>query len=107
MAYSPEKPTLIDAPLSPLGAFGARVRYIVYSQGLEESIDIKGPSELGGMKSEEYLKMHLAGKIPLLVLPSGQGIPESAVRPHGNRQIARRLPQAWFPFQGVPTLSEG
>jgi hypothetical protein len=76
-SWRPTKPTLFDVPLSP---FGARIRYYIYAYGLEEAIDIKAPSELGGLQSEEYRALHPAAKMPLLVLPSGQAIPESTVR---------------------------
>ena len=76
-AFQPTRPTLFDVPLSP---YGARVRYCIYKYGLEDQADIRSPAELGGVKSEEYMALHPAGKMPLLVLPSGQGIPESAVR---------------------------
>lgn len=75
-AFQPTRPTLFDVPLSP---YGARVRYCIYKYGLEDVVDIRPPSDLGGVKSEEYMALHPAGKMPLLVLPSGQGIPESAV----------------------------
>ena len=63
----------------PLSPFGARIRYCIYKYGLEDSVDIRPPADLGGLKSAEYMALHPAGKMPLLVLPSGQGIPESAV----------------------------
>eukprot|EP00892_Ulva_mutabilis_P011410 jgi/Ulvmu1/8641/UM046_0046.1 len=75
-AFQPSKPTLFDVPLSP---FGARIRYYIYEYGLENDVDIKSPADLGGLKSDEYMALHPAGKMPLLVLPSGQAIPESTV----------------------------
>jgi glutathione S-transferase len=73
----PAKPTLFDIPLSP---YGGRIRYYIYKYNLRDTVDIKSPSELGGMKSDEYMALHPVGKAPLLVLPSGQAIPESAIR---------------------------
>lgn len=59
---------------------GSRVRYVIYAAGLTDKVDIKSPGELGGLKSDEYKGLHPMGKMPLLVLPSGQAIPESTVR---------------------------
>lgn len=75
-AFKPEKPTLFDVPLSP---FGAGLRFLIYHSGLEDAVDIRPPKDLGGLKSAEYMALHPAGKMPLLVLPSGQAIPESTV----------------------------
>lgn len=75
--FFPAKPTLFDVPVSN---HGARVRFLIYSKGLESKIDIKSPMEFnGGIKSPEYLALHPCGKTPVLVLPDGQTIPESEV----------------------------
>eukprot|EP00245_Coleochaete_scutata_P008107 TRINITY_DN2411_c4_g1_i1.p1 TRINITY_DN2411_c4_g1~~TRINITY_DN2411_c4_g1_i1.p1 ORF type:complete len:328 (+),score=40.82 TRINITY_DN2411_c4_g1_i1:56-1039(+) len=71
-----EKPVLFDFPLSNNGA---QVRFVIYGKGLESEFDIKSPQTVGGMKSETYLRYNPEGKSPLLVLPSGLGIPESEV----------------------------
>jgi glutathione S-transferase len=63
----PPKPTLFDAPVSNNGA---RVRYVVYSQGLDVSIE--PPTNLGGLKSEAYLALNPQGKMPLLHLPAAE-----------------------------------
>lgn len=41
---------------------------------------VRSPSDLGGSKSEEYLKLNPYGKIPLLTLPDGSSLYESEVR---------------------------
>jgi len=59
------KYTLYDTPVSNNGA---RCRLIIYKKQLMDVINIIGPSELGGgLKSEEYLKYHPQGKMPLLL----------------------------------------
>lgn len=57
--------------------FIKQVRYLIYSKDLESQIDIVHPQELGGLKSEAYLSLNPQGKMPLLVLPSGEAFPES------------------------------
>jgi len=54
-----------------------QVRYLIYSKNLESKIDIVHPQELGGLKSPEYLALNPQGKMPLLLLPSGEAFPES------------------------------
>lgn len=68
--------TLFDMPVSN---HGARCRLILVEKGIPESeVRIAKPSELGGLKSEEYLsKAHPQGKMPALVLEDGACIPES------------------------------
>ncbi|NJO32761.1 MAG: glutathione S-transferase domain-containing protein [Rhodospirillales bacterium] len=63
-----------------MSPFGGRIRYLLYKYSLLDQADIVSPQQLGGMKSPEYMALHPAGKAPLLVLPSGQAIPESRVR---------------------------
>ena len=46
---------------------------------MESQISIQNPSEIGGLKSEEYLSLNPQGKMPLMVLPDGLAIPESEV----------------------------
>jgi glutathione S-transferase len=70
----PSKITLYDVPLSNNGA---RCRIIIYHKDLEDDIRITSPSELGGLKSEEYLKRNPHGKVPLLCCPDAGNIPES------------------------------
>jgi hypothetical protein len=72
---------------------GARVRYVIHAAGLNDRIDVKSPSELGGLKSDEYKALHPMGKMPLLVLPTGQAIPESTVRtpPSARAMLSRTV----------------
>ena len=65
---------LYDVPVSN---HGARIRMIIYGKDLKD-IEVMDPSTIGGMKSEEYLKLNPVGKIPLLVDDS-YPIPESDV----------------------------
>lgn len=58
---------------------GARIRWIIYKKGLEGSMDIVPPQELGGLKDERYLALNPQGKMPLMVLPDGLALPESQV----------------------------
>lgn len=76
-AFLPNKPTLVDVPVSN---HGARVRFLIYGKGLRDKFDIKTPKEVaGGMGTPEYLALHPYRKMPVLVLPDGQAIPESEV----------------------------
>ncbi|KAF8069416.1 GST3 [Scenedesmus sp. PABB004] len=84
-AFSVDKPTLIDVPVSN---HGARVRHIIYAKGLEGEIDIASPAALGGLGSAEYQAANPQGKMPVLLLPGGGVLPESEV-------IAQYLIDRW------------
>jgi len=64
--------TLYDMPVSNNGA---RARMIIYAKGLDSAgkVSIEKPSELGGLKSEQYMSLNPQGKMPLLVVESGEG----------------------------------
>ena len=66
--------TLYDMPVSN---HGARVRMVIASKKIAPLVRIAQPSEIGGLKSAEYLSLNLQGKMPLLVCPDGMPIPES------------------------------
>jgi glutathione S-transferase len=70
------KHILYDMPVSNNGA---RCRVIIYKKKLDESdVSIVTPMELGGLKSEAYLKINPQGKMPTLqCTESGLSIPES------------------------------
>eukprot|EP00527_Entomoneis_sp_CCMP2396_P004473 CAMPEP_0198146472 /NCGR_PEP_ID=MMETSP1443-20131203/29598_1 /TAXON_ID=186043 /ORGANISM="Entomoneis sp., Strain CCMP2396" /LENGTH=345 /DNA_ID=CAMNT_0043810455 /DNA_START=252 /DNA_END=1289 /DNA_ORIENTATION=+ len=52
----------------PVSNNGARCRLIMYKKGLTENdVGIVYPSELGGLKAEEYLKVNPQGKMPSMV----------------------------------------
>lgn len=70
------KNILYDVPVSNNGA---RNRLIIYWKNLEDEFAITNPSEVGGIKSEEYLAMNPQGKMPLLVTADGLALPESEV----------------------------
>lgn len=53
-----EKDILYDMPISN---HGARVRMIISAKNIGNFIDIKQPSEIGGMKSVDYLKLNAQG----------------------------------------------
>lgn len=38
-------------------------RFVVYEKGIEGDVDIAAPSELGGLKSEEFLRLNPHGKV--------------------------------------------
>ena len=63
----------------PVSNNGARNRLIMYWKQIDKEFEFKNPSAIGGLKSEEYLKMHPQGKMPLLVTKDGRAIPESEV----------------------------
>ena len=68
------KDILYDMPVSN---HGARVRIIIAAKELNSFIDIKKPQDIGGLKSPEYLKLNMQGKMPLYVTDKGFPIPES------------------------------
>jgi glutathione S-transferase len=67
---------LFDIPVSNNGA---RARIILYKKGIPESeCKIQSPMDLGGFKSDEYLKISPQGKVPSLKCQTtGQSIAES------------------------------
>ena len=72
---APSVGTLYDMPVSNNGA---RCRMILYYKGVGAAeVAIESPQTLGGLKSEEYLKLHPQGQMPLLALADGGAIPES------------------------------
>ncbi len=88
---------LYSVDLSP---YAARARIAIYAKKLP--IEILAPP-LSGIKSEEYLALNPMGRVPVLVLDDGTGIPESetiveyledafpdpALRPHGAEAAAK------------------
>lgn len=101
---------LYNFQLSP---FASRVRISIYRKGLN-NIEIVPPPE-GGLKSQTYLELNPMGRVPTLVLDSGQAVPESAaiieyledafptpsLRPSRAEDLARarlflRLPDIYF-----------
>jgi len=68
--------TLYDMPVSNNGA---RVRLIIYAKGLDETgtVAVAPPSELGGLKSPEYMSLNPQGKMPLLSIEGGSPLYES------------------------------
>ncbi|GAX77121.1 hypothetical protein CEUSTIGMA_g4567.t1 [Chlamydomonas eustigma] len=73
---SSERPIVYDIPVSN---HGARVRFVLYKKGLESMYDLKPPTSIGGLQSEQYKALSPQGKMPLLVLPDGTALPESEV----------------------------
>ncbi|CAM9511325.1 unnamed protein product [Pylaiella littoralis] len=69
-----DKPKLWDMPVSN---HGGRCRFVIYEKGLEDDIVIASPMDVGGLKSEEYLKMNPHGKMPCLSTPDCGSVPES------------------------------
>jgi glutathione S-transferase len=68
-ALTMAKHTLYDMPVSNNGA---RCRLILYKKGLpQEEVEIVSPMELGGLKSESYLKINPQGKMPALASADG------------------------------------
>lgn len=52
---------------------------MLYKKHLTNDYEITPPSAIGGLKSEEYLKLNPQGKMPLLAWPDGHALPESEV----------------------------
>ena len=73
---APAKPTLITVDV---GNNPARCRMLVYHKGLEQLIDVKSPADYGGLSSPEYRALNPQGKIPVLILPTGEAIFEAKV----------------------------
>jgi glutathione S-transferase len=61
----------------PISNYGARVRMIISAKKIVDKVEILSPTEIGGLKSPEYLSLNLQGKMPLLVCGDGMAIPES------------------------------
>ncbi|CAM9378584.1 unnamed protein product [Scytosiphon promiscuus] len=74
MASGTQKLKLWDSPVSNNGA---RCRFVIYEKGIEDQVDIVSPMDVGGLKSEEYLKMNPHGKMPCMNSPECGPIPES------------------------------
>lgn len=75
LGSTPSVGTLFDVPVSNNGA---RCRMVLYYKQISKAeIAVVSPAELGGLKSEAYLKANPQGKMPLLVLADGHSIPES------------------------------
>ena len=73
---APAKPTLITVDV---GNNPARCRMLVYHKGLEQLVDVKSPADFGGLASPEYRALNPQGKIPVLILPTGEAIFEAKV----------------------------
>lgn len=71
-----EKMILYDVPVSNNGA---RIRCLIYKKNLWDYIDIKSPMDIGGLSSEAYRALNPYGKMPVLKLEDGSGLPESQV----------------------------
>ena len=76
MSATSPKHVLYDIPVSNNGA---KCRLIMYKKGLSENeVAIVAPTEIGGVKGDQYLAMNPQGKMPLLkVQETGMCIPES------------------------------
>jgi len=70
-----KKPILIGAPFNN----PARVHMLIYYKGLESDIDLRSPADFGGLKSDEYRAINPQGKMPALILPSGETLFEAKV----------------------------
>lgn len=71
-----KKAILITAPV---GNNPARVRMLIYHKGLEGDIEMKSPADYGGLVSDEYRAINPQGKMPALILPSGETLYEARV----------------------------
>ena len=73
---SATRPILVTAPV---GNNPARVRFLIYHLQLEDAIDMKTPTDFGGLSSDEYRRINPQGKMPALILPSGETLFEAKV----------------------------
>jgi len=71
-----KKPILVTVPV---GNNPARVRFLIYHKGLEDTIDIRTPGDWGGLSSPEYRAINPQGKIPAFIFPSGETLFEAKV----------------------------
>lgn len=55
----------ISSP-SPVALHSVKNRFVVYEKGIEDEVDIVAPSTIGGLKSDEYLKLNCHGKVGML-----------------------------------------
>ena len=55
------------------------VSFLICLKFAQDRVEIVAPAELGGLKSPQYLALNPQGKMPLLVLPSGDALFESEV----------------------------
>lgn len=70
-ASSKPKVTLYSMPASN---YSARARYLIRRKNLtEDEVQICSPRELGGLKTEEYLKMNPLGKMPAALVECSNG----------------------------------
>lgn len=65
---------LFDVPVSN---HGARIRWLIKAKGLGNDIEVKSPAEVGGLQSEEYLRMNAQGKMPLMMCEGNYPLPDS------------------------------
>lgn len=56
----------------PVSNYTARCRYIIYRKGLGDMVKIQSPQDVGGLKSEQFLKFNPLGKIPVLLIGDGK-----------------------------------
>ena len=47
------------------------------AKGIQDNFQILNPTSIGGLKSAEFMKINPLGKMPVLVTPEGDNIPES------------------------------
>ncbi|CAN0384326.1 unnamed protein product [Laminaria digitata] len=52
-------------------------RFVIYEKGIEDEIEIVSPMDIGGLKSEQFLKMNPHGKMPVMSTADCGNIPES------------------------------
>lgn len=61
----------------PVSNHGARLRMIIKAKGIDEKIRIQSPTDVGGLKSPEYIALNPLGKMPAFITSSNDCIPES------------------------------
>lgn len=58
---------------SPVSNYTARCRYLVYRKDIEEKVNIRSPADMGGIKSDDFLKLNPLGKMPAAVVHGSVG----------------------------------
>jgi len=70
------KPTLIGVPY---GNNPSRARMLIYHKGIEAEFDLKTPADYGGLAADAYRALNPQGKMPVLLLGSGEALYEARV----------------------------
>lgn len=86
-------------------------RFVIYEKGIEDQVDILSPMEVGGLKSEEYLKMNPHGKVSHAVAVAASRLPATArtyssgsfdrIQHETGVLVIRCIPITLLPFDAI------